>query len=197
MKTIIGTMSPGIGVTASAVRKTPCTTHGCRPTSVTVHPASVAMNPNGATIASARSSSRWSSDRRLRTHDDAAHALTSAIAVPSADHDLKAEMDRRDRRPHARARTPSVPSPRRRDRETRAATVRAESRSRIAFVAPPSSGQPPMRSGAPRSVSNCPSSAASLIGCHCATVRALKSPDSGWSIAAGAPMRSASVSARR
>ena len=47
---------------------------------------------------------------------------------------------------------------------------------------------PPMRSGAPRSVSNCPSSAASLIGCHAATVRALMSPESGCSTAAGAPI---------
>ena len=44
-----------------------------------------------------------------------------------------------------------------------------------------------MRSGAPRSVSNCPSSAASLAGCHCATVRALTSPEIGCRIAAGAP----------
>ena len=44
-----------------------------------------------------------------------------------------------------------------------------------------------MRSGAPRSVVNCPSSAASLTGCHSATARALTSPDSGCSIAAGAP----------
>ena len=38
---------PGIGVTASLVRIMPCIIQGCRPTSVTVHPASTAINPKG------------------------------------------------------------------------------------------------------------------------------------------------------
>ena len=38
---------PGIGVTASAVRITPCMIQGWRPTSVTVHPASTAIKPIG------------------------------------------------------------------------------------------------------------------------------------------------------
>ncbi|MNE57123.1 hypothetical protein D3C80_1520720 [compost metagenome] len=39
---------PGIGVTASFVRMTLWIIHGWRPTSVTIHPASRAMNPTGA-----------------------------------------------------------------------------------------------------------------------------------------------------
>ena len=58
VKVTIGTTSPGIGVTACAVRMSPCTIHGCRPTSVTIHPASVARKPNGATRTSARRSQR-------------------------------------------------------------------------------------------------------------------------------------------
>jgi hypothetical protein len=42
-----GTTRPGIGVTASAVRSTPWMIQGWRPTSVTVHPASMAMKPKG------------------------------------------------------------------------------------------------------------------------------------------------------
>ena len=54
-----------------------------------------------------------------------------------------------------------------------------------------------MRSGAPRIVSHCPSSAASFTGCVTATTRALTSPEIGWSTAAGPPTQSASASARR
>ena len=38
---------PGIGVTASRVLNMPYSIQGCRPTSVTIHPASTAKNPNG------------------------------------------------------------------------------------------------------------------------------------------------------
>src|SRR5712692_6409828 len=53
-----GMTSPGIGVTASAVRRTPWITQGCLPTSVTTQPASVQMNPIGAAATSARRSKR-------------------------------------------------------------------------------------------------------------------------------------------
>jgi hypothetical protein len=46
-------------------------------------------------------------------------------------------------------------------------------------------------------VANCPSIAASFAGWRRATTRALTSPESGWSTAAGAPTRSAMASARR
>src|SRR5690606_28676659 len=49
VKAVIGTISPGMGVTASAVFMNPRTIHGCRPTSVTTQPASRAMSPRGAT----------------------------------------------------------------------------------------------------------------------------------------------------
>ena len=39
-----------MGVTASFVRMTPYTIHGCRPTSVTTQPASSASNPSGDTL---------------------------------------------------------------------------------------------------------------------------------------------------
>ena len=81
MKKAIGTISPGIGVTAADVRINPCTTQGCRPTSVTIHPASVATKPNGAT--SARSSVRCVASGRRRHALHAAHSATSAIALPS------------------------------------------------------------------------------------------------------------------
>ena len=47
MNTRKGTTSPGIGVTASAVRRTPWMIHGWRPTSVTIQPASMQMKPSG------------------------------------------------------------------------------------------------------------------------------------------------------
>ena len=47
-------MSPGIGVTASAVRITPWMIHGWRPTSVTIQPASMAMKPSGRGAARCR-----------------------------------------------------------------------------------------------------------------------------------------------
>src|SRR5712691_1247067 len=53
-----GMTRPGIGVTASAVRRTPWITQGCRPTSVTTQPASVQMNPIGAATPIARRSKR-------------------------------------------------------------------------------------------------------------------------------------------
>ncbi len=84
MNSVIGTATPGIGVTASAVRSTPCTTHGWRPTSVTVHPASVAMKPNGVTIASARRSLRFARMSRRRSNTMSDHAATMAMSVPSA-----------------------------------------------------------------------------------------------------------------
>ncbi len=49
-----GTHSPGIGVTASDVRRIPFTTQGCRPTSVTIQPASTATSPSGPTNPSHR-----------------------------------------------------------------------------------------------------------------------------------------------
>src|SRR2546425_2899597 len=58
VKVTKGMTRPGIGVTASAVRRTPWITHGCRPTSVTTQPASVQMNPMGAATTSARRSQR-------------------------------------------------------------------------------------------------------------------------------------------
>src|SRR5256885_7996484 len=61
-----GTTRPGIGVTASRVRKTPWITHGCRPSSVTIHPASTAMNPSGVASATARLNQRWCARTRRR-----------------------------------------------------------------------------------------------------------------------------------
>ncbi len=79
----MGTTRPGIGVTASLVRRTFWITHGWRPISVTDHPASVAMNPNGVTTASARNSHRCSAIGFRRSATTPTHRLTSAITVPS------------------------------------------------------------------------------------------------------------------
>jgi hypothetical protein len=81
--------SPGIGVTASAVRMTPCTIHGWRPTSVTVHPASRAMKPSGAAMTSARRNRRSSGNAtprpRRRCHQrQAPNNANVAITVPQA-----------------------------------------------------------------------------------------------------------------
>ena len=46
--------TPGRVVTASAVRITPCTIHGWRPTSVTIHPVSMATNAAGPATPAAR-----------------------------------------------------------------------------------------------------------------------------------------------
>ena len=71
----------GIGVTASRVRSRPEMIHGCRPTSVTTHPASTAMNPIGAPSARARRRRRGAPsvlDRWRQSHQSA-QSPTSAM----------------------------------------------------------------------------------------------------------------------
>ena len=80
-----GATNPFIGVTASLVRITPLMIHGCRPTSVTTHPASIAMNPMGQHTAIARNSHLPTPPPRRRARHVAIphHAPTASMNIPN------------------------------------------------------------------------------------------------------------------
>jgi len=77
------TWTPGALVTASAVRSTRYTIHGCRPTSVTIQPASRATTAAIPVSAAARRNQRDLARSRRRTASAAAQAATTTSSVPS------------------------------------------------------------------------------------------------------------------
>ena len=58
--------------------------HGCRPTSVTTQPASMAMKPNGAVTIKAHSRLRSSSMRALDNSLQPLHSAIAAMSIPQA-----------------------------------------------------------------------------------------------------------------
>ena len=62
------TLPTGSALTASEVRVTPYTTHGCRPTSATHQPVSTAMKPEGIIATHARRYQGFSSVPRRQRH---------------------------------------------------------------------------------------------------------------------------------
>jgi hypothetical protein len=137
--------------------------HGWRPTSVTVHPASMARNPIGAASTSARNSQRLAATSRRRHATHPAQSATAAMKVPSPTIAWKATWTI-GTGGQSRSGTRSSPATSalglsKASTESAYGTSIAHRVSRRR-----SSGQPPMRSGAPRSVTNCPSIAASFAG---------------------------------
>jgi hypothetical protein len=82
-----GTTRPGIGVRASRVRITPWMIQGWRPTSVTIHPASIASTPSGEASTSAQRNHRGqpaSGSRRRRSQRIPEMRARAAMAEPQA-----------------------------------------------------------------------------------------------------------------
>ena len=73
---------PPFGVTASLTRNTSCTIHGCRPTSVVVHPASNASTAAGPATTAIRRNRFESIGLRPRRRRHQNHGGSSANAVP-------------------------------------------------------------------------------------------------------------------
>ena len=84
VKVAIGIHKPGIGVTASEVRMRWSMIHGCRPTSVTTHPASMAMKPNGAVDDQSIKELPVLFDRALDKSLPPLHSVIAAISIPQA-----------------------------------------------------------------------------------------------------------------
>ena len=158
-------------VTASAVRIWPYTIHGWRPTSVTIHPASSAMNAAGPATAAARRNQRPSGtpDGRVATTRSAPTARargTRTRSPPSAGtpgapaSSFGRSCGGTSFSPgHDRVRL-AVREPRQRRRGSRCPGSSPRGQG---------SGMPPIVSGASAVVSQSPSIAASFIGCRSAT----------------------------
>src|SRR6266852_494159 len=80
----------GIGEAASAVRRTPCATHGWRPTSVVVQPAMIAIKPSGQHQRNASKLAEQPQNASGAGHEDK--------QKPDAYHDPERQEDREDRR---------------------------------------------------------------------------------------------------
>ena len=79
--------NPELLPAASVVRSTPNTVHGCRPTSVAIHPASRAMIASGPAAAENRRNQRFSSRSRSRqrVHQNSTTASASRVPIPTID----------------------------------------------------------------------------------------------------------------
>lgn len=75
------TCAPGAPPTAAAVVSTPCTSQGCRPISVTYHPASTATQPEKVMSTRGRASAGEGSWPRRRRQ--AANQETASISTPT------------------------------------------------------------------------------------------------------------------
>ena len=76
-------MTPPLAVAAAAVVCSRYTTHGCRPTSVTTQPHSMATTAATPLTAPAAQNSRCRGSRRRRHHSNSAHSPSSSSRVPS------------------------------------------------------------------------------------------------------------------
>ncbi len=73
---------PGAGLTALATRSTPYTIQGCRPTSVVIQPASVAITAAAPETATARRNQRLAGRSRRRHQDQASQAPRASRPKP-------------------------------------------------------------------------------------------------------------------